>query len=270
MDKKTLEKIHIIQVDMIKKLHNYCKEKKLNYSVICGSLLGAIRHKGIIPWDDDVDIALIREEYNELVRLLKKDPIEGLYIQDYSTDPYYYQPYAKLLKNNTEYIEGFRKNNKSKSGVFIDIFPLDYIKKPGMKKTKFRRTISRFITFAIWNKEGCHMEREGSKKLINGVSKIISVLPKSLLIIIQNKLVIRKRKDKKYVASMFSSNYETDRLYFEVSDFESLIELPFEDTVVNAPKNWKENLTRLYKDYMALPPEDKRNSGHDVYKVSID
>ena len=270
MDTQVLEKIHSIQIEMIKKLHEYCKERGLHYSVICGSLLGAIRHRGIIPWDDDVDIALIREEYDELIKSLKEDPIEGLFIQDYSTDPYYYQPYAKLLKENTEYIEGFRKNNKSKSGVFIDIFPLDYIKKPGMKITKFRRTISRFITFAIWNKEKCHMEREGSKKLINGVSKIISVLPKTFLIKTQNKLVIRKRKDKAYVASMFSSNYETDRLYFTVNDFATLIELPFENTVVNAPKNWEENLTRLYKDYMSLPPEDKRNSGHDVYRVYID
>ena len=114
------------------------------------------------------------------------------------------------------------------------------------------------------------MEREGAKKLINVVSKLISVFPKKMLIGIQNTMAIRKRKDKKFVASMFSSNYESDRLFFAVNDFDTLIELPFEDTVVNAPKNWDENLTRLYKDYMAMPPEEKRNSGHDVYRVSID
>ena len=63
---------------------------------------------------------------------------------------------------------------------------------------------------------------------------------------------------------------ESDRLFFTVNDFDTLIELPFEDTVVNAPKNWDENLTRLYKDYMAMPPEEKRNSGHDVYRVFVD
>lgn len=270
MDKTTLEKIHSIQTEMIKELHMYCKERDIRYSVICGSLLGAIRHKGIIPWDDDVDIGLIRDDYDKLVESLKKEPLDGLFLQDYSTDDYYYQPYAKLIKEDTEYIEGFRKNNKAKSGVFIDIFPLDYIKKPGMKTTKLRRTISRFATFAIWKKENCHMEREGAKKVINVVSKIFSILPKKMLIRIQNFMAIRKRKDKDYVASMFSSNYESDRLFFTVNDFETLIELPFEDTVVNAPKNWKENLTRLYKDYMALPPEEKRNSGHDVYKVLVD
>lgn len=269
MEQKVIDAVHSIQASMIKELHKVCKENDLHYTVLGGSLLGAVRHKGFIPWDDDMDIGLVREEYEKLLDVLKRNPIEGCFLQEYSTDPHYYLPYAKLLKNDTTYIEGYQKNAKARNGIFIDIFPLDYIKKPGQKTVKFRRFLSRLITFAIWRKEHCHMKRKGLKKVVNFIAAILSIFPKRFLIFIQNKLVIRNHPEWKYVASMFSSNYETDRLYFEKSDFDDLIELPFEDTVVNAPKNWDINLKRQYKDYMKYPPEDKRNSGHDVVELKV-
>lgn len=267
MNQELLKSVHDIQIDMINEIHRICKENNIHYTVLCGSLLGAIRHKGFIPWDDDMDIALVREDYEKLLSILKTNPITDCFLQDFSTDEHYYQPYAKLIRNNTAYIEDYRKDCKAKHGIFIDIFPLDYISKPGLKTTKLRRWISRFITFAIWHKENCHMKRKGLKKAINLIAIPISIFPKAFLIKLQNKLVIRKRENNSYVASMFSSNYETDRLYFNVTDFDNLIELPFENTVVCGPMNWEENLKRLYRNYMQLPPEDKRNSGHDVYLI---
>ncbi|MBQ7148644.1 MAG: LicD family protein [Pseudobutyrivibrio sp.] len=269
MEQNTLDRIHEMQLKMLSDFHEYCNKHGIKYTVICGTLLGTIRHKGFIPWDDDIDVGLEREEYEKLISLLKKEPIDGCFIQDYSTDLHYYQPYAKLVKENTVFIEAYRKNCKAKSGIFIDIFPFDSISKPGLSTTKFRRTLSRIITFAIWSKENCHMERKGNKKLINGVSYVVGLLPKKTLINMQNKLVVRDRDDWEYLASMFSSNYDSDRLYFKKSDFDNLIELEFENIVVNAPSNWEENLKRLYKNYMELPPENKRNSGHDVYKILV-
>ncbi|WP_026519141.1 LicD family protein [Butyrivibrio sp. FCS006] len=269
MDQNTLDRIHEVQIEMLKAFHAYCKEHNIRYTIICGTLLGAIRHKGFIPWDDDIDVGVVREDYEKLLELLQKEPIEGCFLQEYSTDEHYYQPYAKLVKDGTVFIESYRKNCKAKSGLFIDIFPFDSIKKPGLSGTKARRVIARILTFGIWSKEGCHMERKGNRKLLNALGTVVGLLPKKWLINMQRKLVMRQRDDWEYLASMFSSNYDSDRLYFKKTDFDSLIEIGFENIVVNAPENWEQNLKRLYKNYMELPPENKRNSGHDVYKISI-
>lgn len=269
MEKKIIQEIHRLQIGMIRQLHEVCMENGIRYTVLCGSLLGAVRHKGFIPWDDDMDIALLRDDYEKLLRVLKEKPIAGCFLQDHSTDPHYCQPYAKLLKEDTVYVERFQEKCKCRNGIFIDIFPLDQIEAPGKRTVEFRRILSRFVTFAVWHKENCHMERQGMKKAINGIAAVMSILPKRTLLGIQRSLVVRPHPEWTYAASMFSSNYHTGKLYFHTSDFDNLIQLPFEDTVVNAPANWEENLTRLYKNYKQLPPEDKRNSGHDVIRVEL-
>lgn len=269
MDEKLLESIHNLQLEMLKNLHQRCNDEGIRYTLICGSLLGAVRHKGFIPWDDDIDIGLPRADYEKLMESLKHKPLDNCLLQDYTTDPHYYQPFAKLIRENTVYIEGFSKNCKARNGVFIDIFPLDRIKRPGQTSTKLLRSILRIIMFAIWNKENCHMQRKGVKKLANFTAAVISVLPKSFLVWLQRKLVVREHKDWDYVGSLFSSHYETDRLYFKISDFDQRIELPFGDIMAWAPRNWDENLSRLYKNYMQFPPENKRNSGHDLWKLEL-
>lgn len=269
MDQLTLNAIHEIQINMIREIHRICLENGIKYVVMSGSLLGAIRHDGFIPWDDDMDIGLIREDYEKLMEILKAHPIEGCFLQEYSTDPHYNQPYAKLLKEGTVFVETFRKECKAKNGIFIDIFPLDYVKNPESSFNEFRRLLSRLITFAVWKKENCHIQRKGSKRLVNFPAALISVLPKRFLISVQRRLVIRNHPEWKFVANMFSCNYKSWQLYFAVEDIKNAQEHPFDSTVVFVPEHWHENLTRLYRNYMQLPPENKRNSGHDVFEIKL-
>lgn len=267
MDFDSLQKIHQIQLNMLKSLHQCCRENGLRYIAISGTLLGAVRHKGFIPWDDDMDIALVREDYERLISILHEHPIPGCFLQEFRTDPHYHQPYAKLLKNDTVLIEEMRKNSKARSGIFIDIFPLDHVDDPKKPIYELRRILARFLTFAIWHKENCYMKRVGLRKLLNPMAAVIAILPKKWLIALQRRLVIRDHPEWNYVSNLFTCNYTVDRLYFESADIENAEETPFENAMICVPKNWDACLRRLYKDYMKLPPESKRSSGHDVIEV---
>lgn len=262
--------IHEIQIGMIKDLHEYCNRHQIKYSAIGGTLLGAVRHKGFIPWDDDVDIALVRREYDKLLKCLKEEPMEGYFLQDFSTEKHYIQPFAKLRKDNTLYIEEYNKNADIHHGIFIDIFPLDKIKKPGSFESKFRRIVTRQITFAIWRKEKCPMKRKGAKKFEYITGTIISLFPKNILVNLQNMLAIREHKEWDYVASIFSSNYGTDKFYLLCDEMELLDEVEFEDTVISGTRAKEQYLSRLFNNYMELPPENKRNSGHNVCEVKFE
>src|SRR5690554_3302921 len=104
-------------------IHEFCEEYGLTYYLSDGTLLGAIRHKGMIPWDDDADICMPREDYNKLLELSSKLP-EPYKIGHYSLDSNYIYPFIKFMNSSTEVVEYFGKNTY-KAGVWVDIFPLD-------------------------------------------------------------------------------------------------------------------------------------------------
>ena len=269
LNQSDIRRIQLIQLDMIKKVHEVCRANGLRYTMLGGTLLGAVRHRGFIPWDDDLDIGLPRPDYERLLALLEKHPIEGCFLQTFATDPHYVQPYAKLRKNGTRYVESFWKDIDMHQGVFIDIFPLDKIKTPGGRATELRRLAAKAITFAIWRKEHCALRREGVKRLEAIPSTLIALLPKQTLVRLQNSLVVRENRQWEYVSSMFTSNYTTGRVYYSLADFDALTLYDFEDTRLCGVANYDEVLGRMFKNYMQLPPEDKRNSGHVLAEVSI-
>jgi len=269
LNQSDIRRIQLMQLDMVKSVHEVCEANGLRYIMLGGTLLGAVRHKGFIPWDDDLDIGLLRPDYEKLLDLLEKHPIEGCFLQTFATDPHYVQPYAKLRMNGTRYVESFWKNIDMHQGVFIDIFPLDRIKMPGSRATELRRLMAKEITFAIWRKEKCILQREGIKRLEVVPSTLIALLPKQTLVRLQNRLVVREDREWEYASSMFTSNYTTAKVYYRLSDFDTLRLYDFEDTRLYGVANYDEALGRMFKNYMQLPPEDKRNSGHVLAEVSL-
>lgn len=152
-------------------------------------------------------------------------------------------------------------------GIFVDIFPLDKIPAPGDKMTEFRRLVAKAITFAIWRKEGCRVRRSGLKRLEYITSFCIKHLSKSMLTKLQDRLVIRNDPNWNYWGSMFSSNYSTSKVYFSDEELRNLVLLDFEDTQLYGPSTYDRVLSSMFRNYMKLPPESKRNSGHDVIEV---
>ena len=127
LSKEEFERMHRLQIEMLQEVDRVCRKHDIKYTIFGGTLLGAIRHKGFIPWDDDADIAMLREEYNKFKAVMHEINPDICYLQDNETDPEYRWGYTKMRKTGTRFVRVGQEHLKCKTGVFIDIFPMDDI-----------------------------------------------------------------------------------------------------------------------------------------------
>ena len=125
MDKDVLRKVQLLQLKIAKEIKRICDKNNIDYILDSGTLLGAVRHKGFIPWDDDMDIAMTREEYNRFIDVAKIELGEEYFLQTWDTDNNYPMPFAKVRLNDTRYIENVFENANMHQGIYVDIFPYD-------------------------------------------------------------------------------------------------------------------------------------------------
>ena len=126
---KEFRTLQMIQFQMLIEFDRVCRKNNIHYSIDGGTLLGAVRHKGFIPWDDDIDIAMLREDYEKLKTVVNEFDPEICFFQDHETDPAYRWGYGKLRRTGTVFIRAGQEHINCKTGVFIDIFPLDDVPK---------------------------------------------------------------------------------------------------------------------------------------------
>ena len=128
MPKEDLRKLQLIELEMLLEVDRICRENKIRYMISSGTLLGAVRHKGFIPWDDDLDTYMLREDFEKFCEEWNKDADKDkFFLQTYKTDPEYRWGYAKIRRKGTEYLRDGQEAIKCMSGVSMDIFILDYI-----------------------------------------------------------------------------------------------------------------------------------------------
>lgn len=125
-DSYGLDELHRVQFEVLQSFATFCNANGLNFCLLAGSALGARRHGGIIPWDDDIDVGMMRSDYDALVTLRDNLP-DGLFLQEWMHDPHLPAPIAKLRKDGTAMVEKTSKNVAGHKGIFIDIFPLDAV-----------------------------------------------------------------------------------------------------------------------------------------------
>lgn len=260
MDVKNLRKIQLKQLYIAKTIDRICKKYNINYFLNAGSLLGAVRHNGFIPWDDDLDIGMLRKDYNKFLEVLNQELDEDFFIQTWDYDENYPFPFLKIRLNGTKYIEYNSRNVDIHKGIYVDIFPYD-----NLSNNKFSRFIQRYsskiIIHLLLNKSGYEYSNKKIFFLIKCLSKIFS---KEFL---RNKLysIMNKYNDKiteKVVTFGGANSFEKETIMYDwVSD---KVLLPFEDTFLYAPKEWDKFLKHFYGDYMTPPPENQRYNRHNI------
>ena len=267
MDKQVkldIVRLKEIELDILKKFHQYCEKYQLRYFLTGGTLLGAVRHKGFIPWDDDIDVFMPRADYEKFIAKFSSDPLnEDLQIASVTTLPGFYLPFAKLIKRNT-----ILKENTSADlalGVYMDIFPLDNMSDNYETACKlFRRTS--WWRKMLWIKNiSLSAKRVWWKNLVLLLGKIsICWLPRKYILIslIKKARIYEGEQLSRFVCATVMGTYGIKEI-LRGDWYAQTVSLPFEDAHFLAPVGYCQILEHFYKDYMKLPPKEKQKTHHD-------
>lgn len=250
-----------IQMDILSYVDKVCHEQNIKYSISGGTLIGAVRHKGFIPWDDDIDIMLTRQEYDKLVKALSGDYEDSkpYKILTHSISKDFQFPYAKIVDERTI----LRENVKGCKdfGVFVDVFPIDYIPKSGVNLLFSRM---RFLyNILILKRLTTNRKRSFLKNATIKLSQIILAPVSSDRILDEMDAIARKagRQTTDKMACLVWGYGKKEIIPAGVHQKHCM--LPFEDRTYMAIADYNTYLTNLYGDYMKLPPKDKQISHHD-------
>lgn len=251
-------------LEMFKFFHDFCEKNDITYIALDGTLLGAVRHKGFIPWDDDIDVGVPREDYNRLLGLLASS--NGYYVVEGPTseDSNFYYPYAKLYDINTTLIEN--TTVELKRGLFIDIFPLDGLADDINEAKKEYAIINKYLNRLAIRKVPINVHRKWYKNII---LKIVQWIPfksfneKELCLRIDRLCQRKSIYNTKLGGNLVGAWGFKEVMGNEIIGKPQLYD--FEDFKIYGPEKYDEYLTKLYGDWRKLPPLEKRTSHHDFY-----
>ncbi len=252
---------------LMKKIHEICEENGLTYNIFGGTMLGAVRHGGLIPWDDDIDITMPRHDYMKFMEIVKEKYSDEYCVYNFPDKNYVY-PFAKFAHKDTLLIENLKsKYNKIK--LYIDVFPVDGYPKKN-EKTFFKK-----LTKLKHNRccVVCFTERrkgliEFFKYIIRKTEELIVSVPGMQFYLKKeiNAVLENKYEDAEYILCQGAGWNEKGKLKKEIYLDRTLYDLG--NIKVWGIRNYHDHLTNLYGDYIELPPIEKRISDHN-YKLYI-
>lgn len=263
-----LRQVQLCQLDIALEVKRICEKHGLRYFLLAGSALGAIRHKGFIPWDDDMDVGMFREDYEKFAGLCKSELDSAYFYQDWNVDPGYALPFAKLRIRGTRYTEKAAQKSKAMDGIYIDIFPLDAA--PSTEKGEQKAARSYYFWFRLL------LAKKGYLPASGGVKKFVYILLKCFgclfpVSFVKNRItgiMTGQAGSAEYLANYGGSyGYWKERL--EANWFSEMKYVNFEGYQMPVPAKYHEYLTHLYGDYMTPPPVGKRGNRHGICQVDF-
>lgn len=255
--------LHNEQIKLLHEIDRLCNANGIQYYLIAGSTLGAVRHKGIIPWDHDVDIGVIRDDYDrltsdEISRLVS----HGFYLSTYKNNRNHVPPHAVLLLKNTRLQYNSEIHSKFERPIQLDIFPLDYVPQRERLRRKQKKAIKRLMriyhtktSYDIFrNLKGRNALYASIRHMLLLASKTISL--QSILKRIDEEIRRYKNCGSSIVCSMVS-RYGYDKHSMPLEYYGIPKKMWFEDGYYGVPEKTHEYLTRLYGDYMVYPSKER-------------
>lgn len=270
IEEKQLTDLQKKLLHLLEWFHNFCVDNKIRYYALGGTMLGAVRHKGFIPWDDDIDVGIPRDDYEKLrkIALNIKDSRYAFEFPD-SLDELFATPYAKLYDMSTTLVENYRK--MLKRGIFIDIFPLDGTGNDEKESLSFYRKAKRKYNFFMTRVAAINKNRSFLKNAAIVLSRIV---PRCICS--NRKLRIQMDKfsqSKNFDRSLLGGNIFGNWGYREIMST-SILGNPtkyyFNGITIFGVEKYDEYLTNLYGDWRKLPPKEKQVTHHDFVYIDLD
>ena len=264
MDQEVMIKLRKVMVELLDEFVSICEKNELSYFLTAGTLLGAIRHKGFIPWDDDIDVAMPRKDYEAFLTIFESQNSENYYLLSHKCPQdniYHYMPFAKLCKKNTIFAEE-NISESNYTGIYIDIWPYDNCNRFFLPiHTKLLKFFSKLYPI----KRKVHKPVRKSYLIITKI--FCMLLPSQLMKYFSTTFyLIFNNNNTKYI-TFFTGRYGYKKETHRYDDIYPLSEVCFENKIYKAPKDWNLFLNKLYGDYMTLPPVEKQHTHNPLYIV---
>ncbi len=263
LEGELLKELQKTELSILKDVASFCEDNGIRYCISSGTLLGAVRHGGFIPWDDDIDISMPRQDYEKFLSLAKNLP--PIYVCESTIfNPNYPIAITKVRKKGTVMKEPSMEHLDISHGVWIDIFPLDKVK--NLNNLSKRAHSFNLLTTAINYKLGVSLPKKVTTKLFCRILKLFSVrhLDKWRTKV----MTAEENSNGKYFTS-FASNLGPNKLLFEQEIYFPLKKIQFEDSFFYAPADSHKWLTGAYGDYLTLPPQKNRVNRHSVSEIKL-
>ena len=267
-----MDLLHQVDLDIAKAVVDLCDRHGLTYYMLGGTMLGAIRHQGFIPWDDDMDLGMPRDDYEKFLEIAPKELPAYLKVVNYRNDPNYMYYITRVLDTETKVIEERIGNDNKYTNASIDIFPIDGTpNNPIARKIYFFRVLYHRALMSLCYKDSIDRQRKRSKKeqLLLWIMERIPV--EKLTTPYKQKCKIDKllRKQKiegaKYIGNIMGA-YRT-REIVPAEFYGKGAYYPFEDMQLRGLEQYEAYLEYTYGDYMQLPPEDKRKTHFKILEI---
>lgn len=265
--KELTEQLKQIQLNILDEFVKICDKHHFRYFALGGTALGSVPHGGFIPWDDDIDVGLSREDFEEFLNVAQAELPSGMFLQTFKTDENYPQCFAKIRVSNTTFIEKTLSNIDINHGVYMDVFPLDGYPEGMARRVAFhvRERVLRIAVGECFLLEG---KQEGPlKRLIKGT--IRKCIPYKSAV---RKLDALYRKYA-YRDSVMMGNFGgawAEKEIMPKAVFGNGVTGTFEGRSIRLPEKTDEYLTRLYGDYMTPPPPEKRIAHHYCTVIDLE
>lgn len=270
MEREVLRRVQMVQLEIAKEIRRVCEENDIQYFLADGSFLGAVRHQGFIPWDDDMDMGMMRSDYEKFCRIAPQKLKPEYCLQTWYTDPNYSLPFGKVVKRGTVYLENKKSRRLKENGFYVDIFPYDYVPEDSRERSTLAANLLSIYRVKLM--------KSGYKPWMENDSivwkKRIGYLYYQLKSLFVSQRDLAKGYDALAVALHDSKVIcEQSALpkpdYYDADCLEEFADYVFEGEIFKGPKNYDKYLTSLYGDYMVLPPEDQRENRHQIIEIDF-